>query len=163
MKLIKYSLVFAFLFITFSSLCQDAAKDFETKTISIFKNGSAFYLKSGVVKAFDGSYKITENIPAALFGTLLIHSSNQELKNISSFNDEIQKNIQRRAKTFEDILFLNKGKKLKLHIGKDEVVEGVVEEIEKVKDTLNEQSLAYPNNVIVFKNHFIDFFPFIRS
>ena len=143
-------LSFIFLFVI-SGFAQDVEKDFKTNSISIFKNGSAFFLKSGTVKTQDGNYLINENIPSALFGTLWIHSPKGELKHISSYTENIQKQMQKRAQNFEEMLSLNIEKKVKLHIGKDEIVEGTVEEIENKKDTLTNLNLLFPNAVITFK------------
>ncbi len=147
----NYLILSFFAILTFPGLAQDAEKDFGTKSISIFKNGSAFFLKSGKVKTQDGSYRITENIPAALFGTLWIHSPKGELKHISSFTDKVETKSQNRVRTFEDILNINKGKKVALHIGKNEIIEGIVEEIENVIDTSSELNLIYPNSIITFR------------
>ncbi len=147
----NYLIVSLFSLMAFSVLAQDGEKDFNTKSISIFKNGSAFFLKSGNVKTQNGSYKMTENIPSALFGTLWINSPNGELKHISSFTDKVEITKQNRVKTFEEILAMNKGKKVKLHIGKDEIIEGEVEEIENLKDTSINSNFIYPNSVITFK------------
>jgi len=144
------SLILFFMF-SFSVFSQDAEQDFNTQSISIFKNGSAFFLKSGTVKTQDGSYLIKENIPSALFGTLWIHSKTGELKHISSYYEEIKKNRQKRATTFEEMLRINTGKKVKLHIGKDEVIEGTVEEVVNKKDTLIDFNLIPPSAVITFK------------
>ncbi len=150
--LLKSYLFLCFLFsFTFFGFSQDVEKDFKTNSISIFKNGSAFFLKSGNVKTTDGNYKITENIPSALFGTLWIHSPKGDLKNISSYTDKIEETRQYRAKAIEEILNINKGKKMVLHIGKGEVLEGVLEDIEKEKagaENLNNVSL---NSIVTFR------------
>lgn len=130
----KNHLLFSLLFLlTFPLFAQDVEKDFTTESISIFKNGSAFFLKSGTVKTTDGNYKMTENIPAALFGTLWINSPKGELKNISSFNDEIEKNTERRALLFSEMLTINLGKKVRLHFGEDLIFEGIIEEVKPEK------------------------------
>ena len=145
----NYLLPVFFLLLSFNVFAQDGEKDFNTKSISIFKNGSAFFLKSGNIKTVDGSYKMTENIPSALFGTLWIHSPNGELKHISSYTDKVEKKQEKQAKSFEDILTLNIGKKIKLFIGKDETLEGIVEEI----DTSKDMSFIYPNSVVTFRTN----------
>lgn len=113
---------------------QDASKDFETKSVSIFKNGSAFFLKSGEIDTKDGQYRITENIPSALFGTFWIQVSNDQLQSISSFNDQIVETTKTRTTDFAQMLSANLGRKVKLYLGKDEIVTGTVEEVEMIKD-----------------------------
>jgi hypothetical protein len=151
MLLKNYLLSTFLLLVIFPALAQDAEKDFDTKSISIFKNGSAFFLKSGIVKTTDGSYRMTENIPAALFGTLWINSPNGELKHISSYSDKIQTIKKLNAKSFAELLYLNSGKKVKLHIGKDEIVEGFVDGIENKKDTITNSIPFYLESIVSFK------------
>src|SRR5690606_36628096 len=69
---------------------QDADKDFQTKTASIFKYGTAFFLKTGKLNTIDGFDRMTENIPSALFGTLWIKSPTGDLKHISGYTDELK-------------------------------------------------------------------------
>ncbi len=139
--------ILAILSITFS-FGQDANKDFKTKSISLFKNGSAFYLKSGKVKTKDGSYLITKNIPSALFGTFWIQSPSDQLNSVSSYNDKVAEDRKVRTENFAQILSANLGKKVKLHIGKDEVVQGTVEEVESIKNKKDENTLI-PDQFII--------------
>lgn len=124
-----------FMLMALCTPAQDADKDFQTKTVSIFKNGSAFFLKTGKVNTTDGIYRMTENIPSALFGTLWINSPTGDLKHISGYTDELKSQKVYQAKTFGQILRMNQGKRIKLHIGEDEMVEGVVEKFEEEKDS----------------------------
>ena len=68
-----------FLVLNICAFSQDVKQDFKTSSISIFKNGTAFFIKSGKVKTEDSAYRMTENIPPALFGTYWINSSAGEL------------------------------------------------------------------------------------
>lgn len=147
------SLIFC-LFVSLFSFGQDANADFKTKSISLFKNGSAFYLKSGTVKSTDGQYLMTKNIPSALFGTFWIQSPDGKLNSVSSFNDKVAETSMIRSNNFTLLLSANLGKKVRLHIGKEEIVEGVVEEMEKVKEKqenalLPEQFIV--NNILTFR------------
>ena len=48
---------------------QDVKQDFNTNSISIFKNGTAFFIKSGQVDPAEGVYTMKKNLPPA-FGDL---------------------------------------------------------------------------------------------
>lgn len=122
----------------------------KAKSISIFKNGTAFFIKEGKVKTKDGSYMMTEHIPRALFGTFWIHSPNKELNHVTSYNDLVTTKSENVAHSFIELIQANKGKKMKVHIGKDEVYEGIPEEV-VVKDLKGKEKSVINNNLIVFK------------
>jgi len=146
---------FLSLFISIFCFGQDASKDFKTKSVSLFKNGTAFYLKTGKVKAEQGSYRMTQNIPSALFGTFWIQSPNGKLNSVSSFNDQVEETTTTRSDNFAHMLSANLGKKVKLYLGKkEEVIEGVVEEVEKVKQKKEGPLLPQQfiiNNILTFR------------
>lgn len=147
MKKIISLTLFSFLILSLG-YTQDANKDFKTKSISLFKNGSAFYLKSGKVKTKDKTYRITKNIPSALFGTFWIQSPSDELQFVSSFNDQVAESNKARTTTFAQMLSANLGKKLRLHIGKDDIIDGYVEEVEKIAKPTDDKALI-PEQFIV--------------
>ncbi len=123
---------------------QDVKKDFKTKSISIFKNGTSFIQKQGTVKTADGKYKMTKNLPSALFGTFWFHSNDNSVKNIVSYKDEVTTKKKVNPSNFFEMLENNKGQKVKVHIGKDEVVEGTVlflEEMDSEED-ITDQEIA---------------------
>jgi len=141
---------FCLLAISITTTAQEKKDPLKTKSVSIFKNGSAFFIKNGEVKTKDGSYVMTDNLPRALFGTFWIHSSNDELKHITSYSDIVTTKTESIARNFVELLQANKGKKMKIHIGKDEVYEGVTEEV-IVKDAKGEEKSEFNQYVIVFK------------
>ncbi|MEZ4924876.1 MAG: hypothetical protein R3A50_01275 [Saprospiraceae bacterium] len=113
---------------------QDVNKDLHTSSISIFKNGTAFFIKSGKVPAEDKVYRMTEHIPSALFGTFWLSSPSNELNFVSSYIDTLESSEKMLANSIAEMLSANLGQKVKLHIGESEVVEGVVEELGKMED-----------------------------
>ena len=154
MQKILYLLTFS-IFILSQGISQDASKDFKTKSISLFKNGSAFYLKSGTVKVNNKRYRITKNIPSALFGTFWIQSPSNTLNFVSSFNDQVAESTQTRTTNFAQMLSANLGKRVRLHIGKDEILEGTVEQVEKIKKVKDNTALIPDqfiiNNILTFR------------
>jgi hypothetical protein len=122
----------------------------KAKSISIFKNGSAFFIKEGKVKTKNGSYIMTENLPRALFGTFWIHSPSNELKQVTSYTDLVTTTSEDIARSFIDLVQANKGKKMKIHIGKDEIYEGIPEEV-VMKDVKGEEKRFVNQSIIVFK------------
>lgn len=129
---------------------QNKVADFKTESISIFKNGSAFYIKSATVNTNDGKFRITEDIPAALFGTLWMDSSTDEIKAISSFKDKVDSEEKRKAHTFLELLQSNPNKKLSLHLSDDKVIQGVVASIDIPDIKSNERvRVANPNRAMI--------------
>ena len=65
-----------------------------TKSVSVFKNGTAFVIRSGQVTPQDGSYRIkSEYLPPALFGTVWLTSPDKNLGAVSTFVDTTEKEI----------------------------------------------------------------------
>ncbi len=122
---------------------------FKAKSISIFKNGTAFFIKNGNVETEDGSYKMTENLPRALFGTFWIHSPKKELKHIHSYTDFVTDKSEDFTRSYFDLLQANIGKKVKVYLG-NEIHEGVAEEI-IMKDAKGKEKKFLNNTIIVFK------------
>ena len=115
---------------------------FKAKSISIFKNGSAFFIKGGQVDTKEGSYKIIENIPQALFGTLWIHSSDSQLKSVSSYMDEVKTPIK--SQNIQQLLLGNVGKKVKLYLTEENEVTGTIEDIEGSMVTIKGNDSWFP-------------------
>jgi len=94
-----------FIFLFFSSFAQ---KEFKNQSVSIFKNGTAFFIKSGEVETENRSYTFQKDMPEALFGTLWFNSPDNSLKSVQSSKDTI----------FETKEVQNLVEKLKANIGK---------------------------------------------
>jgi len=126
------SILFFCLFSLSFTLChsQDVYKDFSTESVSIFKNETAFFVKSGEVASTDGQYKMQHHIPAALFGTLWLHSPDKNIKHISSFVDTISKTRQTEVIMMVDLLRANIKQVVDLHVG-DTVYRGTIEEVNR--------------------------------
>ncbi|MCB0526747.1 MAG: hypothetical protein KDC86_19685, partial [Saprospiraceae bacterium] len=133
MKINQLFLIYMLLFAN-SAIAQDVNKDLHTSSISIFKNGTAFFIKSGKVPTEDKVYRMTEHIPSALFGTFWLSSPSNELNNVSSYIDTLESSEKMLANSIAEMLSANLGQRVKLHIGESEVVEGVVEELGKMED-----------------------------
>ncbi len=140
--------LFSLLFLVTNSYAQDVKTDFKTASISIFKNGTAFFIKSGKVKTNNGSYRISKNIPPALFGTYWVNTPNSNIKSLSSYVDTLSTSKKILANSIAEILRANEGKQVKLHLRQEETtLDGVVEEIEKV-------SPANPNSTVRYLVNF---------
>lgn len=136
-------LLLSCLCLSISIAAQDVKKDFEASSISIFKNGTAFFIKSGKVATSSGIYRMKKNIPPALSGTFWITSPSNQLDFISSYVDTLQVAQKTVAKSMIDLLNANLGQKVKLHIGKDEVIEGIVQDIGR-DDPAKSQAINHP-------------------
>ncbi|MEM8909208.1 MAG: hypothetical protein AAGD05_15285, partial [Bacteroidota bacterium] len=112
-----------------STLAQTEALPFKTKSISVFKNNTAFLLKSGEVSTQQGHFKMTQAIPTALYGTLWIHSPDNRLKNVQSFEETITKTEQRNAQSINSMIQANLNKRMKIVLSNEQVHEGRVENL----------------------------------
>ncbi|MFT4667054.1 MAG: hypothetical protein ACI8YQ_004367 [Polaribacter sp.] len=135
--MLRYLLLPALFFLTISIHAQDVTKDFKTNSISIFKNGTAFFVKSGIVKSEDKTYRMTENIPPALFGTYWVLSPSGEVTSMSSYVDTLNTTNSVFANSLSEMMVANIGKKVTLHLTGDEneLLEGTMEEVAKGKIT----------------------------
>jgi hypothetical protein len=82
------------------------------KSVSIFKNGSAFFLRSGQVTCENNSWSWIDGLPEASFGTLWFISPESRIKEVTSSTKDI---ISDRDLTsmYEELAY-NKGKRVKL-------------------------------------------------
>ncbi len=142
------TLVTILLSITFMK-AQDTANPLETQSISVFKNGSAFFIKKGTVKTKEGEYVISEDLPRALFGTFWIHSPDNDLNHVSSYADFVKKKRETMATSFLELMDANKDKKMKVHIGEDEVYTGRVEQV-KMNNEKGDPVELMNKSVVVF-------------
>lgn len=113
-----------------------AQKNMETKSISIFKNGSAFFIKSGELTAQNSNVRFTDSLPKALFGTYWFLSPTNDLKSVRSFKDKIKK--QADTNTIAEMLKANIGKNIRFSFhGKDQSIDGTVKNVMKSKGNTN--------------------------
>ncbi|MFK8102286.1 MAG: DUF4139 domain-containing protein [Saprospiraceae bacterium] len=140
----KNVLFFSLLFLVANSFAQNVKTDFKTSSISIFKNGTAFFIKSGKIKTNKGSYRISKNIPSALFGTYWVNTPNDNIKALSSYVDTLSTAKKILANSISEILRANQGKQVKLYFRQDETsLSGVVEEIEKANPANSNSTIRY--------------------
>ena len=108
---------------------QDVKKDFNTSSISIFKDGTAFFIKSGQVSPTGSSYTMKENIPPALSGTFWITSPNNQIESLSGYVDTLQVAQRTVARNMFELLNANLGKRIRIFLAEDKVLEGLAEDI----------------------------------
>jgi hypothetical protein len=120
-----------------------AQPGFKTKSISVFKNGSAFFIKEANVETKNGSYLLSEKIPQPLFGTFWVYSTSNELKSLSSYKDTVATKTE--ANSMIELLKANKGMKLILH-RKDDQIKGTVETVNNQFLTMNADGKWFATN-----------------
>lgn len=104
-----------------------AQSELTTKSISIFKNGQSFVVKRGNVATTDNAYTLNK-IPEALFGTFWFLGSQAEVTQVTSKLEKIDEPIERRASSFSDLLYANKGKQITITTKDDKTYTGIVEQ-----------------------------------
>lgn len=65
-----------------------------TRSVSVFKNGTAFLIRSGQVSPADGHFRLkAEHLPPALFGTIWLSSPDKNLGAVSTFVDTVASKV----------------------------------------------------------------------
>jgi hypothetical protein len=99
----------ALLGISFNAYSQPGLKQ---ESVSIFKNSTAFFVKSGQVTAKDKKWEIVgDTIPRALNGTFWISSPTKELGIVKSFLQD--KEVQGLVNYYSDMFVANDGKRVR--------------------------------------------------
>ncbi|MCB0633943.1 MAG: DUF4139 domain-containing protein, partial [Lewinella sp.] len=141
----RYLLLLCFLSISLAAYNQDIQKDFSTTSISIFKNATAFFIKSGTVKTENERYRITKNVPPALFGTYWMNTAGGEISSLTSYLDTLETTKQLPTGAIPEIIQANLGQQLILYLDGGEIVQGTVEAVEK-GDLLSHQIITFHMN-----------------
>ncbi len=105
-----------------------AQTELKTKSISVFKNGKSFVVKEGKVPTTDNVYTLTK-IPDALFGTLWFVAETNIMQ-VTSKLEVVDEPVERKASSFTDLLYANKGKQITLTTQDDKTYVGTVEDFD---------------------------------
>lgn len=108
----------------------------QTKSVSVFKNNKAFFIKSGTVTPKGTQYQLTGEMPGALFGTLWFQSPGNAIKLVSSSEQNIEK--QGTPISHYEILKANLNKKVVLYLSPTETAEGIVQAFSENYDKTSE-------------------------
>ncbi|MFM9944734.1 MAG: hypothetical protein ACKVQB_05825 [Bacteroidia bacterium] len=107
-----------------------AKAQLQTKSVSVFKNNKAFFIKSGTVTPKGTIYQLEGEIPRALFGTLWFQSPG--IKMVTSDEQNVEK--QGLPLNHYEILKANLNKKVFIFLSPTETVEGTVQSFSKEYD-----------------------------
>lgn len=117
------------------SLAIQAQSNLKTKSVSIFKNGSAFFLKEGQITPIDGSHFLAGGVPPATFGTFLFSSTTGAIKQVRTHTQtelRIKKQVDTfKSSSFQSMLEANIGQKITLHLNSGEAINGVIEKVDQ--------------------------------
>jgi len=110
--IISSALVFSIVLISGTVVKNEV--DFKNKTVSVFKDGSGFFIKEAIVETNKERLYFTDNLPKATFGTFWFFSNNQNLAGVSSFADTVHTftEKQRLAGNLRELLKKNVDKKV---------------------------------------------------
>ncbi|MEZ4958409.1 MAG: hypothetical protein R2830_01195 [Saprospiraceae bacterium] len=108
------------------------AQDFKTQSVAVFKNGQSFFIKYGKVKTDKSTYRVKEgDVPASLFGSLWFSSPSDNLAFVKSFPDSTEEKRNVAVQAFQDLMAINKGKKMKVYLGDNRTYDGVIESMDE--------------------------------
>lgn len=122
LKKMSLSLAASITFVA-TAYCQPGLK---MESVSIFKNSSAFFVKSGQVTTKDKKWEVVgDTIPNALEGTFWVGSPTNELSILKSFLQD--KEVSGLVSSYADMLLANDGKRIRLMRAGDSIwIEGKV-------------------------------------
>ena len=129
-------------------LASSSQAQLQTKTVSVFKNNKAFFIKTGMVTPNANKYQLTGEMPIALFGTLWFQSPNNTLKLVSSNEQNIEK--QGLPNSNYELLKANLNKKVFVYLSPTEIIEGTVLSFSKEFD--EETKTYYPPSFVTLKS-----------
>lgn len=96
-----------------------------TRSVAIFKNGTAFVIRSGEVSPVDGRFRLgAEYLPPAKFGTVWLSSPDASITAVTTQVDTIEKT--RDAFSWVELLKSNLGKEVQLQVKDDRSVSGTL-------------------------------------
>ncbi len=123
-----------------------------TQSISIFKNGQAFYLKSGTMKPTNGKFLLPDPAPQALYGTLWFNSPDGSLSRVSSYPDTLREQKTEAAVAVWDLLRNNIGKTATGFVDdKNAVIGKVISVSPAYKDWKGEPQFS-PNSLVTLQS-----------
>ncbi len=111
-----------------------SAQNLQTKSVSIFKNGQSFFIKSGDLQVKDGKWLLPDPAPAALYGTLWFSSPEGTLKKVTSYPDTLREQKMENATAIHDLLRANIGKMANLTLEGGSSFTGTIEGVNPVTD-----------------------------
>ncbi|MCI5054690.1 MAG: hypothetical protein MRY83_01210 [Flavobacteriales bacterium] len=103
--------------LSISSIFIEEKVKFKNKSVSVFKDGSGFFIKNADLKKYNKKrLYLDEDLPKALLGTFWFFSKNENLAGVSSFSDTIHsfKERELKAKDLRSILNKNIGKRVEV-------------------------------------------------
>jgi hypothetical protein len=96
--------------------CLLAQEGLDIKSVSIFKDQTAFFVKKGTVPASSGSWSIYgDTIPKALSGTFWLASPSNDFQIVKTYEKTIKSEKKAVVQDFSSMLALNEGKSVTLH------------------------------------------------
>ena len=129
----KKTILLSIILLNINAIAQNS---FKTESISIFKDGSSFVQKNGMVSTNDGIFSLkAKDIPQALFGTLWVSSNKSKIREVVSYMDTVRKTTTASSQNILEILDAMKGKMVKLKVEyRDLIYEGKIVDIAYVEN-----------------------------
>lgn len=115
----KWSLAAAVIWATLVNT--NAQTGFKNQSVSVFKNGTAFFVKTGTVSTPDKYWLWqSDSLPQMLEGTFWVNSPTADLASVKSMLDDKKETTL--VQSFIDMLDANDGKRVQLFFSNDSIV-----------------------------------------
>ncbi len=133
-----------------------AQEGFTTKTVTVFKNDSGFFMKKGTIKPKHNHHIFDlETMPKAAYGTFWL--SNPNLIRLISYEQKRtlirETKVEHIPSSNREFLKINKGKKVKLFLNQDKMFQGTIKEVSISLVFLkleNEELLSLPTDEVQY-------------
>jgi hypothetical protein len=96
----------------------------KSKSVTIYKNGTAFIHRSGKVSLKKGDFLWSDNLPNAIYGTFWFSSPTGKINGISSSQGLVEE--KREWNSFFELLQANVNREVKITTSDDETITGVI-------------------------------------
>jgi hypothetical protein len=146
-KRILFAAIYCFLLLQTNAQTTQPTVGLPTKTVSVFKNNKAFFIKSGTVMAKDSVYQLEGQIPAALFGTLWFQSPNNGIRWVRSSEENVGK--MGTPENHYEILKANINKTVFVYLNWNDNIDGVIQSFSREYD--EENKTHFPANFVTLK------------
>ncbi|MBI4645478.1 MAG: hypothetical protein HY738_02510 [Bacteroidia bacterium] len=113
--------------VNFNLITISAQAPFTTQKVSVFKNGTGFFIKSGKVGAENGIY-VLNSPPEALLGTIWVNTGNEKIKTIKKLSEKGGE--KKEAKNLSELISANTGRRVRIIPQTGEGYEATIQKIE---------------------------------
>jgi len=144
-------ILFASLIFCFANVVAQS-QPLTTQSISVFKNGQAFFIKNGTLKPTNGKFLLPDPAPQALYGTLWFNSPDGSLARVASYPDTLREQKTEAAVAVWDLLRNNIGKTIGGVLDEKNSVSGKIISVSPMMKNEKGEPLYGPESLVTLQS-----------